>query len=108
MSESPTSTRSIKFLTRCRPSSATGREDYRLEEVPVPTPGTGRGPGPGRGGGHLRQRPEVLPRCREVLGRRRPAGLGRDRGDPGHEFVGEVVQLDDGPPPAGGSRSATA
>ena len=29
--------------------------------------------------GHLRQRPEVLPRRREVLGRREPARLGRDR-----------------------------
>ena len=59
-----------------------GPEDYRLEEVAVPEPGPGRGAGPGRGGGHLRQRPEVLPRRREVLGRRRPAGLGGDRGDP--------------------------
>ena len=45
-----------------------------------------RGPGealdPGRGRRHLRQRPEVLPRRGEVLGRREPAGLGRDRRDP--------------------------
>ena len=56
-----------------------GPHDYRLEEVAVPAAQAGRGADPGRGRRHLRQRPEVLSRRGEVLGRREPPGLGGDR-----------------------------
>ncbi|CAA9466524.1 MAG: Sorbitol dehydrogenase, partial [uncultured Solirubrobacteraceae bacterium] len=44
--------------------------------------GSGRGARPRRGLRHLRERPQVLPRRLEVLGRRDPPGVGRDRGHP--------------------------
>ena len=59
-----------------------GPHDYRLEEVAVPGAQARRGPDQGGGRRYLRQRPEVLPRRGEVLGRREPSGLGRDHGDP--------------------------
>ena len=45
-----------------------GREDYRLEEVPVPLAGTRRSTRQGPGRRHLRQRPQVLSRRPDVLG----------------------------------------
>ena len=60
-----------------------GPKDYRLEEVAVPERKAGRGADSCRGCRHLRQRPEVLSRRREVLGRREPTGVGGDHGDPG-------------------------
>ncbi len=48
----------------------------------MPGARAGRGPRAGRGRRHLRQRPEVLPRGHEVLGRRDAARVGRDRGRP--------------------------
>jgi hypothetical protein len=47
-----------------------------------PAAGAGRGARAGRGVRHLRQRPQVLPRGREVLGGRDPARVGGDRGHP--------------------------
>ena len=56
---------------------------------------SGRGARAGRGGGRLCQRPEVLPRRDQVLGRRHAAGYVEPGVVPGHEFVGEIVELDD-------------
>ena len=70
-----------RFRRRCRPSSATARRTTGWRRLPSRARPR-RGAGQGRGGRHLRQRPEVLPRRREVLGRREPPGLGRDRGHP--------------------------
>ena len=50
-------------------------EDYRLEELPVPEVGPGEVLVKVESVGHLRQRPQVLPRRADVLGRRHPSGL---------------------------------
>ena len=97
-----------KSRKRCRPWSCHGPEDYRLEEVPVPERRPGRGAGQGRGRRHLRQRPEVLPRRGEVLGRREPPGLGGDRGHPRPRVRRRASSNSTTrPPPGGASRSAT-
>ena len=72
-----------------------GPKDYRLEEVAVPVRRPGEALIRVEAVGICASDLKCLPRGREVLGRREPAGLGRDHGDPGHEFAGRVVQLDD-------------
>ena len=59
-----------------------GPQDYRLEEVAVPERRPGEALIRVRGRRDLRQRPEVLPRRGEILGRREPPGLGGDHGHP--------------------------
>ncbi len=74
----------------------------------MPDPRPGRGAGARGGRRHLRQRPEVLPRRRQVLGRREPARLGRDRGHPRPRVRGRGrAARRGGRPSAGASRSAT-
>ena len=68
MSESPADQVNPRFPKRMQAVICHGPENYQLEEVPVPKPGPGEALITGRGDRHLRQRPEVLPRCGEVLG----------------------------------------
>ena len=71
----------FQSLRRCRPWSVTDRTTTDSKRSRCPNANRAkRYPGGGRR--DLRQRPEVLPRRGEILGRREPPGLGGDHGHP--------------------------
>ena len=65
-----------------------GPQDYRLDERPTPEPGPGEVVAVRPIGGHLRQRPEMLPGRAALLGDGGRAGYCQAPVIPGHEFVG--------------------
>ena len=73
-----------------------GPRDYRLETVAVPQPGVGEIPRPRRGMRHLRWSDlKCYHGAAKFWGDNGRAAWAETEVIPGHEFVGEVVQLDE-------------